>query len=277
MAKTIISVAVTGAWPKKKDNPAVPLTPAEIVEDVYACWKAGAAVAHLHMRDDEGNGTMSVDKFRETEQLLKSKYPDCDVILNYTTSGDLNATDETRMEHLIELKPDMASYDCGTMNWGHSTLFVNHPKFLEKLGEVLIENKIKPEVEIFDAGMYYNSRYYVKKNFLQEPVHYQFVLGAPGGSTATVENLVYLKGLLPENCTWSSTGIGRGHMPIMYATIAMGGHIRVGLEDNVMYDKDTLATGNVQLIERAARAVREFGNEVATAAEAREMLSLPNR
>ncbi len=274
MSKTIITVAVTGAWPKKKDNPNVPMTPSEIADDVYACWKAGAAVAHLHMRDEEGNGTMSADKFRETEGLLRERYPDCDVILNYTTSGDLNATDETRMAHLIELKPDMASYDCGTMNWGHSTLFVNHPKFLEKLGEVLIENNIKPEVEIFDAGMYYNSRYYVKKGFLQEPVHYQFVLGAPGGSTATVENLTYLKGLLPENCTWSALGIGRGHMPIMYATIAMGGHIRVGLEDNVMYDKDTLATGNVQLIERAARAVREFGNEVATPAEAREMLSL---
>ncbi len=274
MSKTIITVAVTGAWPKKKDNPNVPMTPSEIADDVYACWKAGAAVAHLHMRDDEGNGTMSADKFRETEQLLKSRYPDCDVILNYTTSGDLNATDETRMAHLIELKPDMASYDCGTMNWGHSTLFVNHPKFLEKLGEVLIENNIKPEVEIFDAGMFYNSRYYVKKNFLKEPVHYQFVLGAPGGSTATVENLVYLKSLLPENCTWSAFGIGRGHLPIMYATLALGGHLRVGLEDNVMYDKDTLATGNVQLIERAVRAAREFGNEIATPAEAREMLSL---
>jgi uncharacterized protein (DUF849 family) len=274
MSKTIISVAVTGAWPKKKDNPAIPLTPAEIVEDVNKCWKAGAAIAHMHMRDDEGNGTMSTDKFRETEQLLKSTYPECDIILNYTTSGDLNATDETRMAHLIELKPDMASYDCGTMNWGHNALFINHPKFLEKLGEVLIENNIKPEVEIFDAGMFYNSRYYVKKNFLKEPVHYQFVLGAAGGSTATVENLVYLKSLLPENCTWSTTGIGRGHMPILYATIAMGGHVRVGLEDNVMYNKTDLATGNVQLIERAARAIREFGNEVATVAEARELLGL---
>jgi uncharacterized protein (DUF849 family) len=274
MSKTIISVAVTGAWPKKKDNPAIPMTPAEIVEDVNKCWKAGAAVAHMHMRDDEGNGTMSTDKFRETEELLKSKYPECDIILNYTTSGDLNATDETRMAHLIELKPDMASYDCGTMNWGHNALFINHPKFLEKLGEVLIENNIKPEVEIFDAGMFYNSRYYVKKGFLKEPVHYQFVLGAAGGSTATVENLVYLKSLLPENCTWSTTGIGRGHMPILYATIAMGGHVRVGLEDNVMYNKTDLATGNVQLIERAARAIREFGNEVATVAEAREILGL---
>ena len=118
--KTIITVATTGAWPKKENNPNVPMTPQEIANDVYDCWQAGAAVAHLHMRDDEGNGTMSTEKFRETVSLLRGQHPDCDIVLNLTTSGDLNATDETRQAHLKELRPEMGSYDCGSMNWQSS-------------------------------------------------------------------------------------------------------------------------------------------------------------
>ncbi len=273
MDKTIITVAVTGAWPSKKDNPNIPITPAEIAEDVYACWQAGAAVAHIHVRNDEGLGTMNVEKYREFEELIKAK-KDCDIILNYTTSGDLEATDETRQQHLKELNPEMASYDCGSMNWGHNALFINHPHFLEELGQTMKENNIKPEIEVFDAGMFYNAQYYLKKGVLEAPLHYQFVLGAPGGTAATVENLVYLKSLLPENCTWSALGIGRGHMPILYATIALGGHVRVGLEDNVLYSKNELATGNPQFVERAARLIREFNKEPATPAEAREILGL---
>ncbi len=162
--KTIITVAPTGAWPSKKDNPNVPLTPVEIADDVYACWKAGAAIAHLHMRNDEGLGTMSKDKFVETVGLIKEK---CDIVLNLTTSGDLNATDETRMAHFIELKPELASFDAGTMNWMHTTLFINHPEFLEKLGTAMNENGVKPEIEVFDAGMIYNAMHYVKKGNLQ--------------------------------------------------------------------------------------------------------------
>lgn len=269
--KTIITVATTGAWPTKKDNPNVPLTPQEIANDVYDCYKAGAAVAHLHMRDEEGKGTMDKEKFKETAALIKEK---CDIIINMTTSGDLNATDETRQAHLKELKPDMASYDCGSMNWGHSGLFINSPQFLEELGTTMQECNVKPEIEIFDAGMVYNSLYYLKKGILKAPIHYQFVLGAAGGSTATVENLVYLKGLIPEGSTWSALGIGRGHLPILLTSLAMGGHVRVGLEDNVMYSKDELAKSNRQLVERAARIIEEFGNKVATPDEAREILGL---
>ncbi|MBR4953810.1 MAG: 3-keto-5-aminohexanoate cleavage protein, partial [Oscillospiraceae bacterium] len=145
--KTIITVATTGAWPKKENNPNVPMTPEEICEDVYACWKAGAAIAHLHMRDDDGNGTMSKEKFAETVKLLRERHPDCDVILNLTTSGDLYATDETRQIHLKEIKPEMASYDCGSMNWMHSALFLNTPAFLEELGKNMQEWGVKPEIE----------------------------------------------------------------------------------------------------------------------------------
>lgn len=269
--KTIITVATTGAWPTKEHNPNIPMTPEEIANDVYECWKAGAAVAHLHMRDDEGKGTMSTEKFAETVKLIKEK---CDIVINLTTSGDLNATDETRQAHLKLLRPELASYDCGTMNWMHSTLFVNHPKFLEELGNTMQECGVKPEIEIFDAGMVYNSLYYKKKGVLQGPLHYQFVLGAAGGTAATVENLVYLKGLIPEDSTWSALGIGNGHLPIMLTAIAMGGHVRVGMEDNVYYAKGELAESNAQLVARAARVVKEANKEVATPDEARKILGL---
>ncbi len=269
--KTIITVAPTGAWPTKEHNPAIPLTPAEIADDVVACWKSGAAIAHLHMRDDAGRGTMDKEKFKETVTRIRDR---CDIVLNLTTSGDLNATDETRMAHLIELKPEMASFDAGTMNWMHNSLFINHPKFLEQLATTMKENGIKPEIEVFDAGMLYNALYYLKKGFLEAPLHFQFVLGAAGGSTATVENLVYLKSIMPEGHTWSALGIGRGHLPVLMTALAMDGHVRVGMEDNVLYAKDRLARSNSEFVERTARMVVEANKEPATPDEAREILSL---
>ncbi len=271
MEKTIITVAPTGAWPGKEHNPNIPLTPKEIANDVYACWQAGASVAHLHMRDDEGKGTMNKEKFKETVELIRSQ---CDIIVNLTTSGDLQATDETRMAHLIELKPELASFDAGTMNWMHNSIFMNHPHFLEKLAKTMLENGVKPEIEIFDAGMFYNSVYYMKKGIIKAPAHYQFVLGADGGTAATVENLVYLKSLIPAEATWSALGIGKGHLPILYATLALGGHVRVGMEDNVYYAKNRLAQSNAEFVARAARLIREANKEVATPDEARQILNL---
>ena len=131
-----------------------------IRDSIYACWKAGAAVAHMHMRDDVGNGTMDVNKFRETVELLRKNHPECDIVLNMTTSGDLNATEETRQIHLKELRPEMGSYDCGSMNWMNSGLFINSPKFLEELGKNMQEWNVKPEIEAFDPGMIANAAYY---------------------------------------------------------------------------------------------------------------------
>lgn len=272
--KTIITVATTGAFPTKKDNPNIPLTPKEIAQDVYECWQAGAAIAHLHMRDDEGRGTMDIEKFRETVALIREK---CDIVLNLTTSGDLNATDETRMIHVAELKPELASYDCGSMNWAHSGLFINHPAFLEKLGQLMIDNHVRPEIEVFDAGMFYNSLYYIKKNLLQTPAYYQFVLGAAGGIAATVENLIFLRNLLPEDAHWSAFGIGKGHMPILMTTLAMGGHVRVGMEDNVYYSKGRLANSNAEFVARAVRLANEVDRSPATPDEARQILALTGR
>ena len=275
--KRIITVALTGAWPKKENNPNVPMTPAEISEDIYACWKAGAAVAHMHMRDDDGNGTMDVNKFRETVELLRKNHPECDIVLNMTTSGDLNATEETRQIHLKELRPEMGSYDCGSMNWMNSGLFINSPKFLEELGRNMQEWNVKPEIEAFDPGMIANAAYYLKKGVLKAPLHFQFCMGCANGIVGSTKNLVFMKETMDSLCpgsTWSCFGVGHSAMEIMYAGVAMGGHIRVGMEDNVMYAKGQLAESNVQFVERAKRVIEEFGCQAATPDEARQILSL---
>ena len=272
MTKTIITVAPTGAWPTKAHNPRIPLQPKEIAEDVYLCWKAGAAIAHIHVRDGEGAGSMQLSTFIETVDRIREK---CDILLNLTTSGDLEATDETRQHHLREIKPELASFDCGSMNWMHNSLFINHPLFLEKLGQTMLEYGVKPEIEVFDSSFFYNAQHYIKKGVLEAPPYYQFVLGAAGGIAATVENLVFLKSLLPKDYNyWSAFGIGKGHVPILLTTIALGGHVRVGMEDNVFYSQGKLADSNAQLVQRAARLIKEADREPATPSEAREILGL---
>lgn len=275
--KTIITAAVTGAWPKKENNPNVPMTPSEIADDVYACWKAGAAVAHLHMRDDDGNGTMDTAKFTETMELIRSRYPECDIVINLTTSGDIHADDDLRVAHVEKLKPEMASYDCGSMNWLHSGLFINSPQFLERCGRLFQELNVKPEIEAFDPGMIANAAYYLKKGVLKAPLHFQFCMGCANGIPGSAKNLLFMKETMDQLCpgsTWSSFGVGHSAMEILYTTVALGGHVRVGMEDNVMYAKNQLAESNAQFVQRAARVIREFGNDVATPDEAREILGL---
>lgn len=272
--KTIITVATTGAWPTKKENPNVPLTPKEIAEDVYECYKAGAAVAHLHMRDDEGKGTMNKEKFEETVTLIKEK---CDIVLNLTTSGDLNATDETRQAHLKALRPELGSFDCGSMNWLNNSLFINHPHFLEELGTNMKTWGVKPEIEVFDPGMIGNAAYYIKKGVLDTPAHFQFCMGAANGITGTLKDLIFMKDTLDRlapGSTWSCFGVGKYAMEMLYGAIALGGHVRVGMEDNVMYSKGVLAKSNQQFVERARRVIEEYGNEAATPDEARNILGV---
>ncbi len=271
MEKVILTVATTGAWPTKKDTPYVPLQPEEIADEVFECYKAGASVAHIHVRDDEDKASMNFAKFEKAVKLIRER---CDIILNLTTSGGLGFSDEERMKPFVELKPEMASYDCGSMNWAHSSVFINSPSFLEKLGKTMKEVGVKPEIEIFDAGMVYNADYYLNKGILDSPPHYQFVLGAPGGMTATVENLVFLKNLIPQDASWGALGIGKGHLPILYTALALGGNIRVGMEDNIFYSKGVLAKSNVEFVERAKRIAAEMGKEIASSNEARELLEL---
>ena len=271
--KTIITAALTGAMTPKEINENIPLTPEEIAKDAYACWKAGAAMVHIHVRNEKGYGEMLKDKFEEVIRLIRA-YEDCDVIINCTTAGEAYASDEKRLAHVRELDNiEMASYDAGSFNWMPAGVHENSPQFLEELGKICLERGIKPEYEIFDTGMMGIVDYYVNKGILKTPGQYSFVLGVGGGMDASVDNLLFLKNKLPAGSTWSAFGIGKGHMPIMYAALALGGHIRVGLEDNVYFSKGVKAT-NVQLVERAAQVIRIFGNEVAAPAEAREIMGL---
>ncbi|MBQ9512717.1 MAG: 3-keto-5-aminohexanoate cleavage protein, partial [Lachnospiraceae bacterium] len=177
----------------------------------------------------------------------------------------------------IQLKPEMASYDCGTMNWMYFGVFNNNPKFLETMGLKMQEVSVKPEIEVFDVGMINDAAYYLKKGFLKAPLHFQFCMGVASGIDATTENLVFMKNTMDRvapGSTWSAFGVGKGAMETMYAAVALGGHIRVGMEDNVFYKKGELAKSNVQFVERARRVIEEYGLEVATSDEARLILGL---
>lgn len=293
MAKTIITAALTGAiTPHGYD---VPETPEDIAATAYECWKAGASIVHLHMRDDEGAGVMDPVKFYETIKLIRTKYPDCDVIINCTSSGDNRVSDDSpygnavRMLHHKNVPGiEMGTFDAGTFNWGiPGGIFSNSPTFLTNLGNLYQERDIKPEFEVFDLGMIRAVGVYWKKGIVKAPLHFQLCLGVVGGMAATPrdvqEMLSYIQrlqseGNLPQEVTWSAFGIGKGHLPVMFSAIANDGHVRVGMEDNVVYGKDKdgkkiLAT-NLMLVQRAVKAVESYGNEVATSAEAREMLGL---
>lgn len=171
----------------------------------------------------------------------------------------------------------MASYDCGSMNWLNTALFINSPDFLEMCGKLFTECHVKPEIEAFDPGMIANAAYYLKKGILKAPLHFQFCMGCANGIPGSVKNLLFMKETMEQLCpgsTWSCFGVGHSALEVMYAAIALGGHIRVGMEDNVMYSKGVLAESNAQFVERAARLIKEYGNDVATPDEAREILGL---
>lgn len=270
--KVIISCAVTGASTSKALNPALPTTPKEIADTVYNVWQAGASIVHLHMRDEEYRGTMSVERFRETVYLIR-EHKDCDVIINCTSSGAATKTNAERYQHFIDIPEiEVGSFDVGTMNFAGNRVFMNSPSFLEELAGVMYENDVLPEIEIFDMGMLGNAKDYWKRGVLKTK-WCQLVLGVLGGMDATIENLSFLQRHLPEDAIWSATGIGKGHLPVMYGAIALGGHVRVGLEDNTHYASGIRAT-NEMLVERAVRVAKEYNRPVATPTEAREILGL---
>ncbi len=274
--KRVITAALCGSWATKDMNPAVPYSPEEIAQQAYECWQAGAAIVHVHVRNADGTPSTDYALYKETIERIRA-YKDCDVCLNITSSGSVDFGDEERIYPLQQLLPELASYDAGTLNWQHRTVFMNPPSFLEKLGLALQESNVKPEIEIFDAGMVYNAIHYIKTGILKAPCHFQIVLGCAGGMTSTVENLVYLKNLLPEGSTWAACGISAGHLPIMSATIAMGGHLRVGLEDNLYMSRGVLAKSNAQLVERARHMLEINGLEAATPDEARQIYGLTRK
>lgn len=278
MSKLIITCALCGVGTTKEQTPYVPITPDEIAEDGLECVKAGASILHVHVRDKNGANIMDKDIFVEVVGKIREKVAQAglDVVINVTTSGS-KFSYEQRMSHLEAVKPEMCSFDPGTMNWANSYVFLNEPKFLEQLGTLTQELDIKPELEIFDAGMIGNVNYYIKKGFLKTPAHCQLVLGVPGGMPGNAESVAYLLPKLPPGSTWSITGIGKDHMPCMLLGLAEGCNgLRVGLEDNIYFQKGVLAT-NPQLVARAVELGRLAGREIANAAEAREILGLTKK
>jgi 3-keto-5-aminohexanoate cleavage enzyme len=278
MSKLIITCALCGVGTTKEQNPNTPITPDEIAADGLECVKAGASILHIHVRDANGVNVMDKDIFVEVVGKIREKVAAAglDVVINVTTSGS-KFTYEQRMSHLALVKPEMCSYDPGTMNWANSYVFLNEPKFLEELGTLTQELGVKPEIEIFDAGMIGNTNHYLKKEFLKAPLHCQFVLGVPGGMPGTVESLAYLLPKIPAGSTWSISGIGKDHMPCMLMGLAEGcDGLRVGLEDNIFFEKGVLAT-NPQLVARAVELGKLAGREIANAAETREILGLTKK
>ncbi len=271
--KLIISAALTGAMTPKSICPALPVTSEEIANDVIACAKAGAAIVHIHVRDEDMRFTMETYRFEECVSAIESKCKEAgvDVIINLTTSNG-PGTDEIRLAHLKKIRPEMCSYDSGTLNWGPA-VFENTLGFLKKLGTCTQELDIKPEIEIFNAGMIQEALALERGGYLKKPMHFQFIMGEPGYE-ATLGNIQFLLDKLPEGSTWSLSGIGKAHMPSMLAGLAAGcDGLRVGLEDNIYLEKGVPAT-NEQLVARAAALAKMAGRSIATAAEAREILGI---
>ncbi len=278
----IISCCLSGAGTSRAMAPAVPIHPDEIAADVVKVVKAGAAIVHIHVRNDDESKSMSLDKFTEAVELTREacKKEDLDVIINLTTSGG-SYIDEERLQHLEKLRPEMCSFDAGTLNWANSFVFENHPRLLEKLTKACLDFDVKPEVEVFDSGFMGNTAFYVKKHGLKTPTHYQFIMNVPGGMPGTVKNLAFLVEMLPEGSTWSVSGIGGSHMSMLLAAIAMGADgVRVGLEDNIIYDvKDgeKIIGTNEQFVKRAADLAKLAGRGIANAEEARKLLGITRK
>jgi 3-keto-5-aminohexanoate cleavage enzyme len=270
MDKIIITVAPVGAEATRTDNPNLPLTPEEIIEAVYESWQAGASIAHLHVRDPQGKPTQDPTIFQQVIAGIKQK---CDIIIQISTGGSTDMSPAERSAPL-SLKPEMATLTTGTVNFGHDVFSNPYPMIID-FANTMTENGVKPEIEIFDTGMLATTLTLIKKNILTLPLHFDFVLGVPGGMAATARNLVYLAEGIPQNCTWSVAGIGRHELPLGTMAISMGGHVRVGFEDNVYYEKGVPAASNAQLVARIARLAKELGRTPATPNEARQILGLP--
>ncbi len=272
MGKVIVTAAITGSRISRDVAPNIPVTPDEIVQSSVECWNAGAAIVHIHVRDPKtGLGTQDLDLFRQVVEPLREK---TDLLLCLTTSGipGRNLPIEERLIPL-ELEPELASFDAGSINLG-GAVFINTPEFLNAAAKKMKEKGVKPELEIFDVGMIVTCLRMRDEGHLKEPLHFQFVLGTPWGSPATPKSFLHMYEHIPEGSTWSIIGIGKGHLPMSMMGLIMDGHIRVGMEDNIYYQKGELAKSNAQFVERIVRLAREYGREVANPAEAREMLSL---
>jgi 3-keto-5-aminohexanoate cleavage enzyme len=254
-------------------NPSVPLTPPEIAAQIYECWKEGAAVAHIHTRDKNGLPTSDVEVNRAVLAEL-DKYPDCDVIRQVSTGGRAGKSYKERGQMLC-LCPEMASLATGSSNFPTIANF-NDPETVSYLAGEMRKYKIKPEIEVFDTAMLWNAFRLAEKGEVLAPLHINLVMGVPGSQPASEKALFYLYDHLPANCTWGVTIIGKEHVKLSVIAMVLGGHVRVGLEDNVFHSKGVLAT-NLGLLRRMKQIAVAVGRDLATPAEARKMLGLAQK
>ncbi len=287
MDKVIITVAVTGGQTTREQHPGLPVTPEEIAAAALECYNEGAAIVHIHVRDPKtGKRSMELDHYREAFERVRAK---SDMIVNLSTGpgGQLAigpdnmprmelsvmASPEKRVEHILKLKPELCSLDIGSSNAGFG-VFVNAQVVIDKMAETVKAAGVKPEVEIFDAGHIQIARRLIQLGLLEKNAHYQLCMGTRMGAPGTPRDAVYLSESLPAGSTWSIFGVGAAQFPMVAQGVLLGGHVRVGFEDNVYMKKGVLAKSNAELVSHAARIIRNLNKDVASVDEARKILSL---
>ncbi|SES83051.1 3-keto-5-aminohexanoate cleavage enzyme [Natronincola peptidivorans] len=270
MEKLIITIAPTGNVPTKELNPNTPITADEIVETVKKCRELGASIAHLHVRDEAGQPTSDRGLFKEVVDKIHEEKMDVITQLSTGARGGGN-TPEWRSQ-MLDLNIEMASLATGSSNFPNA-VNANAPELIQHLINTMKENGVKPEIEAFDMGMIDNARYLMKKGILEGPLHFNLVMNVPGSIAGTPRNLIHMVESLPPDSTWSVTAIGKAHVPLLTMAIAMGGHVRTGLEDILEIRKGVPAS-NEMLMERVVGIAKAVGREIATPEEARKILSL---
>jgi uncharacterized protein (DUF849 family) len=286
---TIITCAVTGNITTREHHPRLPVTPKEIAEAAIGAARAGAAVVHIHVRDPEtGRGTMKLECYREVVERIRDS--GVDVLINLTTGegGRFRPSDddpkvaapdstlthpEKRVAHVVELKPDLCSLDLNTMFSG-TAVVINTPKNVTVMAKAIYEAGVKPELEVFDTGDIHLGKALIDQGVLHAPTLFQIVLGVKYGANPSPQTLAYLVSILPENSQWAAFGMGRMEYPMLAQAWLLGGHVRVGMEDNVYIKKGVLTEDNAELVRKAIHIIDELGGVVATTPQAREMLGL---
>jgi len=285
---TIVSCAVTGNITTRQQTPHLPVTPEEIANSCIEAARAGAAIIHIHVRHPDGRPSMELAHYREVVERLRAA--DEDMVINLTTGpgqrfvpseadpsvaapGTTLMRPEPRVAHVQALRPELCSLDLNTMYSG-SSVVINTPANLAIMAQLIAEAGVKPELEVFDSGDIQLGNHFIEQGRLEASTLFQIVLGVRYGAIATPETLMYMKSLLPPAAPWSAFGVGRWEFPMLAQSWLLGGHVRVGLEDNIYLEKGVLAESNAALVAKAVRIVRDLGGRIATPAEARDILGL---
>ena len=271
MEKLIITCAISGAEVKKEHNPYVPYTPDEMANEAYKAYKAGASIIHLHVRNDDGTPTQNEKRYETTIKKIREKCPD--VIIQPSTGGAVGMKRDERLQP-TNLNIEMATLDCGTLNFGGDDIFINTENDIKYFAKKMKERDIFPELECFEKGHIDQVLRLYKKGFIHDPLHFSFVLGVNGGMTGEERDFHFLRESIPEHATFSVVGIGKYEFPLAELSIRYGGHVRVGLEDNIYLEKGVLAEGNEALVKKVINIAKKYNREIASPIEARKILRM---